>query len=119
MTSAVHCIGSDQPLSVAHEMMRTHAIRHLPVLKAGKLVGILSLRDLHLVETLPGADPEKITVDEAMTEDLYAVGPTTDLREVAVEMANRKLGSAVIVEKGKLRGLFTTTDALRALAEVL
>jgi acetoin utilization protein AcuB len=119
MSASVHCIGAEQTLARAHEVMREHAIRHLPVLKAGRLVGILSQRDLHLVETLPGADPEQITVDEAMTEDLYTVSADTDLREVVAEMAKRRLGSALVTKHGKVRGVFTTTDALRALTDVL
>ena len=52
MTESPHSIGANQTLATAHEMMRAHQIRHLPVLRAGKLVGIVSQRDLYLVETL-------------------------------------------------------------------
>src|SRR5678816_4518961 len=52
-------IRKDARMSQAHELMRAHRIRHLPVLEAGKLVGIVSDRDLHLMETLPRADPDQ------------------------------------------------------------
>jgi acetoin utilization protein AcuB len=52
MTPTPHTIGQEQTLQVAHDVMREHGVRHLPVLEGGKLVGLLSQRDLHLVETL-------------------------------------------------------------------
>src|SRR6185369_17259753 len=103
----------------AHELMRAHHIRHLPVLHGGKLIGLVSERDLHLVETLKDTDPERIPVEEAMTQDVYTVAPKTPLREVVREMAGRKLGSAVVVEGTKVIGVFTTVDALEMLGEVL
>src|SRR5690606_1318822 len=77
MTQSPHTIGRDQTLAAAHRVMREHGIRHLPVLEGGKLVGIVSQRDLHLLETLDDVDPEQVEVSEAMTQDVYAVGPRT------------------------------------------
>jgi len=116
MTRAPHTIGQEQTLDVAHNVMRQHAVRHLPVLEGGKLVGLLSQRDLHLIETLRDVDPATTTVDEAMTTDVYITGPDAALDEVASQMAEHKYGSAVIVERGKVVGMFTTVDALHALA---
>jgi acetoin utilization protein AcuB len=119
MTPTPHLIGAEQSLKTAHEIMRAHEIRHLPVLHGGKLIGLLSLRDLHLVETLPGVDPETVSVEEAMSQDVYAVPPKTPLKAVVSEMASRKLGSVVVVEGMKVVGVFTTVDALELLAERL
>jgi acetoin utilization protein AcuB len=119
MTRTPHLIGAEQSMKSAHDLMRAHEIRHLPVLHGGKLIGLLSIRDLHLVETLPGVDPETVRVEEAMTQDVYAVEPKTPLKQVVKEMAARKLGSAVVVEGTKVVGLFTTIDALDLLAERL
>lgn len=119
MTRTPHLIGAEQSMKSAHELMRKHEIRHLPVLHGGKLIGLLSLRDLHLVETLPHVDPETVRVEEAMTQDVYAVEPKTPLKQVVTEMATRKLGSAVVVEGTKVVGVFTTVDALDLLAERL
>jgi acetoin utilization protein AcuB len=117
MTKSPHLIGAEQSMQAAHELMRLHAIRHLPVLHGGKLVGMLSQRDLHLVESLPGVDPKKVRVEEAMSQEVYAVPPTTPLREVVRTMAERKLGSAVVLEGRTVIGVFTTVDALALLAE--
>ena len=119
MTPMPHSIGPDQTLTAAHEMMRNHDIRHLPVLQAGRLVGILSQRDLHLVETLEDVDPDEVTVEEAMTLDPYTVGPRAHVRTVATEMAEHKHGSAVVMRDGRVVGIFTTVDALRALASLI
>jgi acetoin utilization protein AcuB len=119
MTPAPHSIGSTQTLAVAHRLMNSHHLRHLPVLDAGKIVGVISQRDLYFIETLRDVDPEETSVADAMTQDVYAVSPSTPLEEVVQTMADRKLGCAVVVEKGKPVGLFTTTDALRELVKAL
>lgn len=119
MTPSPHTIGQDQPLSVAHEMMRTHAIRHLPVLHGGKLVGIISQRDLHFIETLKDVDPEKVRVNEAMSTETYAVGPRSTVLEVAAEMAEHRYGAAVVVDKERVVGIFTTVDGMRMLSDLL
>jgi acetoin utilization protein AcuB len=119
MTATPYTIGQDQTLSAAHRLMRQHEVRHLPVLTGGKLVGILSQRDLHLIETLEDVDPDTATVEEAMTMDVYVTPPNTPLDEAARTMAEHKFGSAVVVDRGKIVGMFTTVDALVALAELL
>lgn len=119
MTPAPYTIGQEQPLSVAHEMMRTHGIRHLPVLHGGKLVGILSQRDLHFIETLKDVDPEKIRVSEAMSMDAFAVGPRKPLRQVAIVMAEHRYGAAVVMEKERVVGIFTTVNGMHALADMI
>jgi len=119
MTRAPHTIGHNQTLAQAHRVMREFAIRHMPVLEGGKLVGILSQRDLHLIETLRDVDPEEVEVNEAMTQETFAVGPRTPLREVAAEMAANKYGCAVVIDANRVVGVFTTGDALGALAALL
>lgn len=107
-------------MSQAHELMRSHRIRHLPVLAAGKLVGIVSDRDLHLIETLPDSDPDEVTVEEAMTEGVYVVAPDAPLDAVAEWMATHKYGCAVVADRrGVVEGIFTTVDAMQVLADVL
>jgi acetoin utilization protein AcuB len=119
MTKTPQLIGTEQSLRTAHDLMHRHGIRHLPVLHGGKLIGVVSQRDLHLVETLRDVDPEVVPVEEAMSQDVYAVSPKTPLKEVVHEMAERKLGSAVVVEGTTVVGVFTTVDALQVLAEML
>jgi acetoin utilization protein AcuB len=119
MTRNPHLIGAEQSIAAAHHLMRTNGIRHLPVLHGGKLVGVVSQRDLHFIETLRDVNPETMSVEEAMTQDVFAVSPRTPLKEAVSEMAERKLGSAVVVEGQKIVGVFTTIDALDTLADIL
>jgi acetoin utilization protein AcuB len=119
MTRTPELIGSEQPVSAAYALMRSNEIRHLPVLNAGKLVGVVSLRDLHFIEAFRDVDLDSLRVEVAMGRDLYAVEPKTPLKQVASEMAERKLGSVVVIEGNEIVGVFTTLDALDTLVGVL
>jgi acetoin utilization protein AcuB len=119
MTTGPHSVGQEQPLAQAHKLMRHHHIRHLPVLHGGKLVGVLSDRDLQLIESLRGVDPDKVLVEEAMSEVVYTVAPKAPLDEVVREMAHHKYGCAVVEDDGKVVGVFTSVDAMRAFADLL
>lgn len=65
MSTCPVTIDKRPPLAAAHAAMRAHGIRHLPVLERGRLVGLVSQRDLHLLETLRDVDPAHGTVEEA------------------------------------------------------
>lgn len=119
MTPSPVTIAADRTLADAHQLMRERGIRHLPVLDGQRLAGVVSQRDLYLIETLRGVDASAETVAEAMTAEPYVVSPDAPLEEVAREMASHKYGSAVVVERGSVVGMFTTVDALRALASLL
>ena len=119
MTTQPHSIGSDQKIVQAEKMMREHSFRHLPVLDGSKVVGLLSDRDIKLVEILKDADPNKLCVSDVMREDVFSVSPNALLNDVCLEMAEKKYGSAVVVDNQKLVGIFTEVDAMRALSELL
>lgn len=119
MTPSPHSIGREQTLATAHAMMRKYRIRHLPVLSGGRLLGIVSQRDLYFLETLMSVDPDSVTVEEAMSPDVYRVERDASLGDVARTMTRRKYGCAVVMEKDRVVGMFTTIDALRALASLL
>jgi acetoin utilization protein AcuB len=119
MTTVPHSIGHDQTVRAAAQMMEQHDIRHLPVLKGGKLLGILSDRDIKLLESVEGVAGDELAVEEAMTDEPYAVSPDAPLDEVCGEMAEKRIGSAVVVQNHKVVGIFTTVDVCRALAELL
>ena len=119
MTAMPHTIGADQPLSAARKTLNKLGVRHLPVLDGGRITGLLSDRDINLLATFGGVDLNKALVSDAMVEDPFIVTPATPLTDVVAEMAEKKLGSALIVQQnGTLVGIFTYVDALRTLAEV-
>jgi acetoin utilization protein AcuB len=119
MTASPHTIDLHDSLARAAEIMHRHRIRHLPVLSGGHLMGMLSERDVHLVQSFKKESLDQITVELAMSSDPFEVGPSTPLELVAREMADSKYGAAAVVEGGKVVGVFTTIDALRALVRLL
>ncbi len=117
MTRTPHTVAAEQPLARAHEMMAKYNIRHLPVLHGGKLLGVVSNRDLYFVETMKDVNPAEVTIEEAMTNEPYIVESGTALAEVAATMAERHIGCAIVTEDDHVVGIFTTVDALRAVSE--
>jgi acetoin utilization protein AcuB len=100
------------------KLMRENNIRHIPVVEGKKAVGIISDRDVKLALTF---DPsEKSIAKQIMVANPYAVTAEESLESVAFELSKNKFGSAIIEnEKGEITGIFTVTDALNALIEVL
>jgi acetoin utilization protein AcuB len=113
-------IALDAPIARAIELMQQHDIRHLPVLDGSQLVGVLSERDLTAIEALESTELTSLSVAEAMTPEPYAVPASAPLAEVAKKMSEQKYGCAVIVDaRGGVIDIFTTSDALRLLADAL
>ncbi len=119
MSTTPHTIGAEQSLAKAEQFMSKHQIRHLPVLSGGQLVGILSDRDVKLVESFKDVNPELVTVEDAFTPDPYITSPEANLSEVCAEMALHKYGCALVCDNKKLVGIFTWVDALNAFNELL
>lgn len=119
MTYAPHTISDQAMLSKAKEAMRTNQVRHLPVVHDDKLVGILSERDIALIEALDGVDPRAVPVSVAMNPAVYKALPDTPLVVVLEAMAERKLGSCVVMLGSEAVGIFTTVDVCRCFAESL
>ena len=117
MTRSPIVIDCHQSLAEAEVRMTQFKLRHLPVIGVKGLVGMLSERDVYRFErTKPNVDRETIAVGEAMSPDPYTVSPDAPVDEVARAMAERSIGAAVVMEGTRIAGVFTTTDALHALA---
>jgi acetoin utilization protein AcuB len=120
MTVVPHTIGADQSVLKAEQMMRDLNVRHLPVLWEGKLVGIVSDRDVKLYKGLVDKNElETSKVEHIYQVEAYTISPDSPLDEVVANMAEKKLGSALVVDNKKLVGIFTAVDALSAFAELL
>ncbi len=115
----VHSIGIDRTLAEAQRLMQANHIRHLPVLEGKRLVGMVTERDLYMVEALDGVDPETMPVEEAMSQAPYIVKAKTPLIDAALYMWSHKIGSAVVMDGDQVVGVFTRTNALQALIELL
>jgi len=116
--SDVKFVAPDVPLQEVVDMMQTKAIRHLPVVADGKPVGVVTLSDIHILENVLGVDPEQLTVGEVMTKELATVPADEPLSSVAQTMRDRKIGSVIVLNGEALEGVFTATDAIRALASL-
>jgi acetoin utilization protein AcuB len=118
MTFDPYTVSPTDTMSAAHHLMRVHSIRHLPVIENGRLLGILSDRDLRLVHGA-SADPHETTVAQAMTKTVLAVTPDTPLDEAVQLMSTSRCGSLIVMGKTGVVGILTATDALVALTELL
>jgi acetoin utilization protein AcuB len=119
MTSDPITIEPTASLEQAQSLMGGKSVRHLPVLEGGRLVGIITERDLALAERLSGVDPKVETVRSAMTTSVLTVSPDSPLDQVALEMAADKCGSVVVLQNQHVVGVLTTVDICRALGELL
>ncbi len=128
MQTEVVTLDAKDHLDLADSLMRLGRIRHMPVLSDGKLVGILSQRDLFragistVLHLRPSAEREwlaKIPVREVMTSPVITARPDMSVREAVQLMLDHKIGCLPVVEKGELVGLLSETDCLRYLARLL
>ena len=128
MQHEVATLDASDRLDLADDIMRLGRIRHLPILSRGRLVGILSQRDLFraaVSSVLQVARPTerewlgKIPVVAVMTPDPFTVGPETPVRTAVAVMMERKIGCLPVVDRGQLVGIVSETDCLRYLAHVL
>ena len=110
-------VNANASLDKALELMQENRIRHLPVEELGKVVGIISERDLL---THQGKNwTTMMTVADIMNPNLFSVYGTEGLGDVAFQLSSQKVGSALVLdESGDVYGIFTTTDALNALVEI-
>lgn len=116
VTTVLVVIEPQQTVAQAARLMREHGFHHLPVMRSGRPVGVISERDILLIETLRDVDPHDVLVEEAMSQKLYLVDPEAPMRQVAADMADRHYGCAIVARGDRVYGVFTTTDALRALS---
>lgn len=121
MTPFPYSVDADASLAEAREMMVEHGIHHLPVTDEGALVGVISGREVALGTAIsslrgPGHEPR---VRDAAVLHAFVVEDDAPLDGVLAEMAEQRIGSAIVVRRAKLVGVFTTTDACRVLADWL
>jgi acetoin utilization protein AcuB len=128
MTPNVITVDKNESLGTALRLMRENRIRRLPVVSGGKLVGIVSDRDLKgaLPSRATSLDVwelhaliDKLKVSEIMTKNVVTTKPGATIERVAMIMMERKIeGLPVLDAKGALVGIVTEGDVFRALTEV-
>lgn len=125
MTTDVIMLHADSPLISAEEIMGLRRVRHLPCVKDGRFVGLITHRDLLRAHLPVGSHVERqihvsrTRVSEHMHTDVQTVGPDVELTEAARLMRKHKYGCLpVVAEDGSLVGIITDADFL-FLAEVV
>jgi CBS domain-containing protein len=124
MQREVVTLRADDRLDLADDIMRLGRVRHMPVLEGERLVGILSNRDL-LAASLTKAlsfEPahrrafmRSVDVREVMSKEVVTASPDLPLADAARIMIERQIGCLPVVkDEGRLLGLLTETDLLRA-----
>ena len=120
MTPFPHSIGLDQEIKKAAAMMHDLNVRHLPVQEGGKLVGVISDRDIKYASDWNELKPGALKIEDVYTPNPYVVEPSADLRQVLIHMVKEQIGCTLVANNGnKLLGIFTTTDACKYLAYLL
>ena len=115
-------------LREALALLQRHRIRHIPVVENGRLVGILTDRDVKratpsLLSGISQEDYDRVLVQthvsQVMTRNPFSVTPSTSLKDATKLLAERKYGALPVVEGDRLVGILTNTDLLRAFYESL
>lgn len=119
MTPFPFSIEAAELLADARSMMEKHDFRHLPVMRQGELVGVVSDRAAREALERSGPEAERLTVETATELEALVVDLGARLDTVALEMAKRHVSAALVVKEGRLAGIFTATDACRCLGRYL
>jgi acetoin utilization protein AcuB len=128
MSRPVISVSPDAPINEVLAMFRNEHIRRAPVMKDGKLVGIVSERDL--LNASPSEVTSlsiwelnylisKVTVKRVMSKKVITVDQDTPIEEAARIMADKKIGGVPVVSSGKVVGIITETDLFKIFLELM
>ena len=127
MQEKIVTISAGERLSTVQDIMTLGRVRHMPVVHGGKLVGVVSERDLlraSLSSLHTARDEERraflhvVEIAGVMSTPPIVIGPEASIQEAALIMAECKIGCLPVVEGDALVGLLTETDILRHFAGV-
>lgn len=118
MSREPYSVSSTSSLARARQVMRDHEIRHLPVVDGDRILGVIGEGEVRVVEAVPGTDLERIEIARVMRPPTCVWGETP-LDEVSRMMMEHKSDCVVVLGGHGVEGIFTATDALRALGELL
>ena len=122
MTGSPVTLKPEDTLDLANNVISLGRIRHIPVVEDGRLIGLLSERDLMGAATIEifglkqkrkSALLKTVLIKDVMKKRVISVKPDTPIKDAAPLMADKKIGCVPVVESGTLVGLLTTTDILR------
>src|SRR4051812_37097634 len=122
MTATPVSVGPKETLRGAQEVLAMRRIRHLPIVEGGRLLGMVTDRDLRRAAPSPfnSADVVSVhqtldstTVDRMMVRNPITVSPSAPLKDAVKVMVERKFGALPVVDGGMLVGIISQIDVLR------
>lgn len=133
MTHPVHAVKPLDSIQHARELMERHRVNQLPVMVDGRLVGIITDRDLR--DAFPsvldaplfgtrkpkasGTDPRKVTVEVVMSPNVATIGPDDSVAEAARMMRRQRIGALPVVEHDRVVGILTRSNILDAFVDLV
>jgi CBS domain-containing protein len=126
MQEKIVTISANESLSTVEDIMRLGRVRHMPVVSGGKLVGVVSERDLLRASLSSLSSHRKnerkaflyaIEIGRVMSQPPIVIGPDASIEQAARTMADAKIGCLPVVDGDELVGIVTETDVLRWVAE--
>ena len=115
MEADVPSVREDAELAVALELMRWRGVRHLPVVRGERVVGVLSDRDVaRMIGAGSGPDLTG-SVGDVMSRGVVTVSPEVDVTQAANALAVDPIGCLAVVEHDHLMGIVTPVDVMRVL----
>jgi CBS domain-containing membrane protein len=126
MTHNPTTLDRNETLDLAESIMNLGRIRHLPVIDDGRIVGIVSQRDLFRSALITALGFGRKTTDtliktikikEIMTKKVVTISPEANIKDAARLMIDKKIGCLPVVEGDRLVGIVTETDMLRYVVE--
>lgn len=125
METKLVTISANERLSTVDDIMTLGRVRHIPVVQAGRLVGVVSQRDLlraSLSALSQHRDAERraflsvVEIARVMSTPAIVIAPDATIEQAAAVMANKRIGCLPVLEDDELVGMVTETDILRWLA---
>ena len=125
MQTGVVTVSAGDTLSTVEDIMTLGGVRHMPVVRAGTLVGVVSERDLlrASLSNLTGFGQEErraflqvVEITRVMSAPPIVISPDAEIEDAARLLAEQRIGCLPVIEEGKLVGLVTETDVLRCIA---
>lgn len=126
MQEKIITISAGESLSTVEDIMRLGQVRHMPVVSSGRLVGVVSERDLlrsSLSELSSHRTAERkaflyaVEIGRVMSQPPIVISPDASVRQAAQVMAENKIGCLPVVAEDELIGIVTETDVLRWVAD--
>jgi CBS domain-containing protein/nucleotide-binding universal stress UspA family protein len=125
MTTVPVTVRPDAPVAEAQHLMRHRRIRHLPVVEGGRLVGIITDRDVRTTLPSPATSLavgeiryllDRLLVERVMTRSVITIGPDAPIADAVGLVLAHRIGALPVMEDDRLVGIITETDLLRAFA---